>query len=118
MGRALSVFACVVAAGCVTSHMQRLDPDVRPARTPDTIVVFEEAPERPYTVIARVESRSNTVFKGFDDLRATIVNQAAQLGGEAVIVGPESKETEFIILPTGMITSERKKLVAQVIIFR
>jgi hypothetical protein len=58
------------------------------------------------------------VFKSFDDLRAEIVGQAAQLGADAVIMGPETKETEFIILTTGMIPSERKKLAGDVIVFR
>ena len=117
MGRALFMSVCVVAAGCVTSHMQRLDPDVRPARAPDSIVVFEEAPEQAYTVIARIESQTDTVFKSFDDLRAKIVDQAAELGGEAVIIGTESKETRFIILTTGMFPSEKKKLAGEVIVF-
>jgi hypothetical protein len=51
-------------------------------------------------------------------LRAEIVGQAAQLGADAVIMGPETKETEFIILTTGMIPSERKKLAGDVIVFR
>lgn len=117
MRRALFVSACVVAAGCVTSHMQRLDPDVRPARAPDSIVVLEEAPDKPYTVIARIETKADAVFKSYDDLRAKLVDEAAQVGGEAVIVGPESKETNFIILPTGMFPNEQKKLAGDVIIF-
>jgi hypothetical protein len=40
------------------------------------------------------------VFKGFDDLRLRLLDQAAQLGGDAVIVGPESTTAEFIILTT------------------
>jgi hypothetical protein len=79
--------------------------------------VFEEAPGRSYTVIARIKSQTGNVFEGFDDLRAKVINQAAQLGGEAVIIGPKSKETEFIILTTGMIPSETKKLSAEVIVF-
>ncbi|MGD8897080.1 MAG: hypothetical protein PVJ73_13670 [Acidobacteriota bacterium] len=118
MRRALFVCMCVVAAGCVTAQTQRLDSDVRPARAPESVVVFEEAPERPYTTIARVESRADNVFKDYGDLRAKIVDEAAQLGGEAVILGPESKETEFIILTTGMIASEKKKLAGEVIVFR
>jgi hypothetical protein len=118
MRRALIASVCIVAAGCVTSHMQRLDPDTRPARAPDSVAVFEQAPEQAYTVIARIELRSNTVFKGFDDLRTQIIDQAAGLGGEAVIVGRKSTETEFIVLPTGLIPSERKKLAADVIVFR
>jgi len=118
MKRALFVFVCILAAGCVTSRTQRLDPEMRPARAPDSIAVFEKAPEQPYTVIARIESQTNTVFKSFDDLRAKIIDQAAHLGGDAVIVGPESTKTEFIILTTGMIPSETKKLAAAVIVFR
>ena len=117
MRRALFVSLCVVVTGCVTSQTQRLDSVVRPARAPESIVVLEEAPDRPYTVIARVESKADSVFKGFDDLRAEIVGQAADLGGEAVIVGPESRETDFIILTTGMIASEKKRLVGEVVIF-
>jgi hypothetical protein len=80
-------------------------------------VVFEEAPDRPYAVIARVESKTNAVFEGYDDLRAEIVDQAARLGGEAVILGPESRETDFLILTTAMIASEKKKLAGEVIVF-
>ena len=118
MGRALLISAFVLAAGCVTSQMQRLDTQARPARAPESIVVFDEAPDQPYTVIARVESRAHDVFTSFGDLRVRIVDQAAQLGGEAVIVGPESKETDFIILPTGVIPSEKKKLAGDVIVFQ
>jgi hypothetical protein len=118
MRRALFMFLCVVAVGCVTSQTLRLDPDVRPARAPESVLLLEKAPEQPYAVIAHVESQANVVFKGFDDLRARIVDQAAKLGGDAVIVGPESTETEFIILTTGMIPSERKKLAGEVIVFR
>jgi len=118
MRRAIVVCLCVVAAGCVTSHLQRLDPTVRPARTPDSVAILEGAPDQSYTVIARIQSQTDTVFKGYGDLRAKIVDQAAQLGGEAVIMGPESKETTFLILPTGMIPSEKKKLEGEVIVFR
>jgi hypothetical protein len=118
MRRALAVCLCVVGVACVTSKTLRLDPDVRPARTPGSVLVIEKAPERPFAVIARVESQTNAVFESYDDLRAEIVAQAARLGGDAVIVGPESKETEFIILTTGMIPSEKKKLAGQVIVFR
>jgi hypothetical protein len=100
----------------VTSHLQRLDPNIRPARAPDSVVVYEQAPEQPYTVLARVDSRADDVFTSFDDLRVRIIDQAAQLGGEAVIIGPESKETEFLILVTGMIPSEKKKLAGDVIV--
>jgi len=118
MARTLLMVLCVVAGGCVTSQVQRLDSGVRPERARDSIAVLQKAPEQPFTVIARIETQTGTVFQSFDDLRAKIVDQAAQLGGEAVIVGPEFKETEFIFLTTGMIPSETKKLSADVIVFR
>jgi hypothetical protein len=118
MGRAFLVSLCIVASGCVTSHVQRLAPHLRPEQASDSIIVFEEAPEQSYTVIALIESQTGNVFESFDDLRANIVDQAAQLGGEAVIVGPGSREKEFIILMTGMIPSENKKLSAEVIVFQ
>jgi len=118
MRRALFMSLCVVAVGCVTSRTHLLDRDVRPARAPASVVVFEAAPGQPYTVIARVESQTVAVFESFEDLRAELRGRAAQLGGDAVIVGPESKETEFIILTTGMFPSEKKKLAGDVIVFR
>ena len=83
MRRALFMSLCVVGVGCVTARTYRLDPEVRPARAPESVVVFEQAPEQPYTVIARVESQTNTVFDSFDDLRVKIRDRAAQLGGDA-----------------------------------
>lgn len=118
MRRASFIPFCLAAAACVTSQTLRLDPAMRPARAPESVLVFEKAPDQPYSVIARVESKAVNVFKGFDDLRLRIIGQAAQLGGDAVIVGPESTATEFIILTTGMIPSETKKLTGEVIIFR
>jgi len=118
MRRAIQFLVCIAMAGCVTAKVHRQDQEVRPALTPDGIQVLNEAPDRPYRVIARIESKSNVVFKGFEDLRNRIIAEAAQLGGEAVILGPESTESEFIILATGMVQSDRKKLAGDVIVFR
>ena len=110
--------ALVLAAGCVTTQVHRLGADVTPARAPDTVVVLDRVPDQPHQVIARISLRAETVFTSFDDLRAKIVVRAAQLGGDAVVVGPESKESEFLILPTGIIPSERKTLKADVLVMR
>ena len=118
MRRVLFVSLWVVVAGCVTSRVQRVDPDVRPAHPPDSVVVLEGALDQPYAVIARIESRTNAVFESFDDLRAELIGQAALLGGQAVIVGPETWESELIILATGTVSSEKKKLAGEVIVFR
>ena len=76
-----------------------------------------EAPDCPYTVIARIESKSDAVFHGYDDLRRKLVEEAAELGGDALILGPEDKDSYPIFLTTGMIMSEEKTLEAEVIVF-
>jgi hypothetical protein len=118
MRRASFIPLCLAAAACVTAQTLRLDPAVRPAPSAESVLVLEQAPEQPYRVIARVETKAGNVFKGFVDLRLRPIEQAAQLGGDAVIVGPESTTTEFIILTTGMIPSETKKLTGEVVVFR
>ena len=61
----------------MTSQTLRLDQAVRPARAPESVLVLEKAPEQPYSVIARVESKAGNVFKDFDDLRLiAIIEQA------------------------------------------
>jgi hypothetical protein len=118
MGRMIQFLVCVLAAGCVTAKVHRLDQDVRPARTPDAIETLAEAPDRPYAVIARIESKSDAVFDSFDDLRTRMIAEAAELGGDALVLGPESTESDFVILPTGfLVKSDRKKLAGEVIVF-
>ena len=117
MGRPVVALVGVLAAGCVSASVHRLDQDLRPPCAPEVIEVLEEAPDCPYTVIARIESKSDAVFHGYDDLRRKLVAEAAELGGEAVILGPEDSDHQPIFLVTGMIMSEEKTLEAEVIVF-
>lgn len=117
MRRYVAAFVPILAAGCINTSVQRLDPAVRPALPPDQVALLAEEPHRPYTVIAVVESESQTVLDGFDDLRQAMIGKAAELGGEALILGPESTDSDFLLLGTAMIRSSRKKLSGQVIVF-
>jgi hypothetical protein len=81
-------------------------------------LVFDEEPLQSYKVIARIESQTGNVFESVSDLHTDIIKQTALLGGDAVIVGPETKEAEFIILMNGMLLSETKKVSAKVIVFQ
>jgi hypothetical protein len=67
-------------------------------------------------VIARVESSYEGALKGFEDLRREMTTRAAQLGGDALILGPESKKTGVIFVPTP-IYFDKKKLTGEVITF-
>jgi hypothetical protein len=117
MSRPLVALLAVLAAGCVSARVQMLSRDLRPPCAPEAVEVLQEAPDCPYRVIAHVESRSGAVFHGSEDLRQKLIEKAAELGGDALILGPEEKDSYPIILTTGMIMSEERILQADVIVF-
>jgi hypothetical protein len=117
MRKWLSVSACILAAGCINTSVQRLDLAVRQARAPDSVTVLLDKPQQPYTVIAVIESNTETVFDSFGDLREAMVAEAAELGGEALILGSESTESTFIFTGIAMIRSDRRSLTGEVIVF-
>ena len=117
MRHALGISLLLLILGCVRSEVRRLDEFVRPARSPDSVVVLEQKPQCEYTVIAIINLRGETLFDSFDDLRRKLTVEAAKIGGEAVILESESTESNLIILPTGFVNSETKELVAEVIVF-
>ena len=117
MRRWLGMSVCLLAAGCINTSVQRLDLTVRPARSPDAVTVLLAAPQRPYTVIAILESRGETLFDSYADLRKEKVSEAARLGGQALILGRESIDSEFLFTGVGMIQSDRKRLTGVVIVY-
>jgi hypothetical protein len=113
----LRVSICLFAVGCISTNVQRLDHAARPARSPDSVTVLIEEPQQPYTVIAVVEAKGETAFDSFDDLRKEMIVEAATLGGEALIVGPESTDTKFIFTGIVMIRSDTRNLTGEVIVY-
>jgi hypothetical protein len=116
MRPALRIFICLLVVGCVKVNVQQWDEVERPTRSIDAIEVLLVQPDQPYTVIAVVESSFEGALKGFDDLRREMIAKAAELGGDAVILGPESKKTGVIFVPTP-IFFDKKKLTGEVIAF-
>jgi hypothetical protein len=114
----LPVCICVFAVGCITTNVERLDEATRPAVSPDAVTVLLEEPQEPHTVIAVIESNAHTVFDSFEDLRSEMIAQAAKLGGDAVILGRESTDSEFIFTGTAMVKSDKRKLTGRVIVYR
>jgi len=113
----LRVSICIFAIGCISTNVQRLDQAPRPARSLDSVAVLLEKPQQPYSVIAVIESEAKSVFDSFDDLRKEMIAQAAKLGGEALILGPESTDSEFIFTGTAMIKSDKRNLTGEVIVY-
>jgi hypothetical protein len=117
MNRILVPLIVLWASGCVGADVHRLDSQLRPQHNADEVEVLTEAPEEPYTTIAEVEASTSTVFKGFEDLRRKVIEEAARLGGDAVIIGEESKQSGVLFTATAQIHTEEKKLTARVIVF-
>lgn len=120
MRSVLRIVLCLLAFGCVKVNVQQWDEIERPIREPESISVLLAEPEEPYTVIAVIESSFDGAFKGFDDLREELILEAARLGGDAVILGPESKKSGVMFVATPVpapIFFDKKKLTGEVIAF-
>lgn len=117
MRTASAISMAYLAIGCVSVDVARLDDIPRPQGSPESVLVLSEEPDRPHTVIAVIESKTGAVYQGFDDLRQKLIVEAAALGGDAIILGVEGKESTMLITATGQIHSEEKKLTAKVIVF-
>jgi hypothetical protein len=117
MKRILVPLIVLWVSGCMGVDVHRIDSQLRPQRPPDAVEVLTEAPEEPYTTIAVVEASTGAVFRGFEDLRRRIIAEAARLGGDAVIIGEESKESGVLLTGTAQIHTEEKKLSGRVIVF-
>ncbi len=117
MKSALRIAVCLIAVGCVKVKVQPMDEVVRTARSPDEVEVLVAEPEQPYMVIAKIESSFDGAIKGFDDLRREMIAKAAELGGDALILGPESKKSGVIFVPTPIFYDE-KKLTGEVIAYK
>lgn len=117
MKRWLGIPICILAVGCINTSVQTLDHEVRAARSPESVAVLLEKPAQPYTVIAVIEANTETVFDSFDDMRNEMVAEAAKLGGDALILGPEATDSEFIFTGTAMVQSDTRRLSAEVIVY-
>jgi hypothetical protein len=113
----LTIPVCLLAVGCINTNVQLLDHAVRPAQLPDSVAVLSETPDQPYAVIAVVKASSSTAFDSFADLRDRLIAEAAMLGADAVILGPESKTSTPIFNTVGFVMSERKALEAEAIVY-
>ena len=109
--------SCLLLAACVSTSVQQVDTTARAPRSLESVEVLEEAPSRAYTVIATIEAGSDLVFDSFDDIRSEMVAEAAKLGGDALILGPEATDSEFIFTGTAMVQSDTRRLSGEVIVY-
>jgi hypothetical protein len=109
---------------CASSDVMHLDSTYRPPKDVSKIEVFLEAPTQEYKIIAVVVASSEGWENvGLEDLKNKLVSEAANLGGDAVIIGTEtvgSAGTVFIPIGNTLVGSnvENKKLMGKVIVFK
>ena len=118
MKSALRIAVCLIAVGCIKVKVQQMDEVARTARSPDEVEVLVAEPEQPFIVIAKIESSFDGALEGFDDLRREMIDKAAELGGDALILGPESKQTGMMIFVPTLIFYDKKKLTGEVIAYK
>ena len=117
MKRQIALLTALLSVGCVSASVQRLDNQPRPEQPVDHIQVLVEEPAEPYEVIAVVEAKTGTLFKGRADLQGKLIAEAARLGGDAVIVGKMSTESGVLFTHTSQVQLEEKMMVGTVIVF-
>jgi flavin-dependent dehydrogenase len=128
LGKALSVtpapflmllIALAVLPGCTSIEVTYIDPAHRPEAEAAAVRVLREEPLRPYKVVARFQFRDKGWNFSREQLDQRIRTEAAQLGGEAVLV---EQQVQSHFLSEGLLighTAEVSQLViyARVIVF-
>jgi len=113
----LFVLALIAAACSASADVMRLDDIVRPPRNPELVRLLLERPDTPYVSIALIEVSDEGWGMSLESLREKLVEEAAKIGGDAVIL--RQTDSDGTIIPVGQtfISLEVKGLSGQVIVY-
>ena len=116
----LLLSSALLVTACASAQVMRVDSTQRPPTNPDSVRVFLEEPDRPYDSIALVEVSDQGWGLSLETLRTKLAQEAAKLGGQAVIIGRHTSEAGAVIVPIGntWYAGSTSKLVGKVIVFR
>jgi len=117
MKNALLLSLALIAVGCVSADVLRLDQVAREQRDPASVQVLLERPDTPYVSIALIVASDEGWGGDLDDLRNKLVEEAAKLGGDAIILGLPSSDTGFMAIGSQVYATELKGLSAQVVVY-
>jgi len=113
----LSIVACTT-----TSDVMRLDNSVRTPTPLSDVAVLVEEPPQSYSVIAMVEVSDQGWDLRLEELKQSMLKEAAALGGDAVIVGISTSQSGTAFVPIGNmyygVDQVEKKLTGKVIVFK
>jgi len=119
---AILIILVSILSGCITADFIRLDSEIRAETNPEQIEVLVEDPERPYKVIAMIEVSDEGWDFYLEELKDRMVIETAALGGDAVIIGIESRDSGTIFTPMGAggfigTNLKEKRILGKVIVY-
>ena len=118
----IALVALALGACGTTADVMRVDNTNRDASDLGAIRVFLDEPSQPYATVAMVKISDEGWDRSLEDLKVAMITEAAKLGGDAVIVGTETRNAGTAFVPVGNmyygIESSEKILVGKVIVFR
>lgn len=92
----ISVLVALLAAGCSSLDVVTYDTSSRRAKDVDQVEVLLEKPTRGYRVIARIQFGPDAFVSDYQAQTAKVVDRAAAIGVDAVIVSYESRVSGYI----------------------
>ena len=109
-------------ASCATVDVLHLDNTARRPKDNFEVQLLLDEPKQPYVAIAVVVASDEGWGLSLDKIKDKLIKEAARLGGDAVIIGRESKEAGAVFTPVGntfyAVPFEETKLVGKVIVFK
>jgi hypothetical protein len=118
---ALLMFFLSIVGCSTTSDVMRLDKTVRAPTPLSDVAVLVEEPSHPYSVIAMVEVSDQGWDLSLEELKQSMLKEAAALGGDAVIVGISTSKSGTAFVPIGNmyygVDQTEKKLTGKVIVY-
>ena len=116
------VAICLLTAACASAEVMRLDSVAREPSDPESVHLLLEEPDSPYVAIALIEVSDDGWGLDLEGLRDRLTREAAELGGEAVILSMRSDDAGAVMMPVGdqfwAVPVEEKTLTGQVIIYQ
>ncbi len=111
-----------LVASCATVDVLHLDNTARRPKDNFEVQLLLDEPKQPYVAIAVVVASDEGWGLSLDKIKDKLIKEAARLGGDAVIIGRESKEAGAVFTPVGntfyAVPFEETKLVGKVIVFK
>lgn len=116
----LVLFFLGLSACAPTSDVMRTDGISRAPISESLVQVYLDEPEFIYTTIGIVKVSDQGWDRSLEELKQIVVKEAAQLGGDGVVVGIQSQSAGTAFVPIGnmlyAVDSQEKVLVGKVIL--